>query len=374
MNKFKKISILCLDSDNIRRQPNLIQCHFSKRKGSSNGDEECEDSNVSGEECHSKRNRLDEDNSLRLKQSPKPEDVISGDSDEDDVFVPTSRPFHSNMHTHKAILDNHRQLRLSPPPSNNPSLLPHYRPPYTHLPVSNTPISMEQTHPMMKRLEMEARHIGGSIASTSSTSSSASPRSGSLNPQLTPPLPHSIASQAPAPSIPSPHYLPPTPPSPYLPASPFYHQHLQMLAAHRYQMLSQYAAAAAAANLPQHHSPFYAPGTNHFGFPHSPINSTMGLPLSSSATVLPHSSLTASSNPHTPSSPPLHKILNRSSPSPSMSSRVDSTTTMVTSPASNDSIISSQTSPSKYLGLSKIKNLANTDPDTTVSARNFVMH
>ena len=300
--------------------------------------------------------------------------MISGDSDEDDVFVPTTRPFHSNMHTHKTILDNHRKLHLSPPPSNNPSLLPHYRPPYTHLPVSNTPISMEQTHPMMKRLEMEARHIGGSIASTSSTSSSASPRSGSLNPQLTPPLPHSIVSQAPVPSIPSPHYLPPTPPSPYLPASPFYHQHLQMLAAHRYQMLSQYAAAAAAANLPQHHSPFYAPGTNHFGFPHSPINSAMGLPLSSSATVLPHSSLTASSNPHTPSSPPLHKILNRSSPSPSMSSRADSTTTMVTSLASNDSIISSQTSPSKYLGLSKIKGLANTDPDTTGSARNFVMH
>ena len=65
----------------------MIHWDFSKRKGSSNGDEECEDSNVSGEECHSKRNRVDEDSSSRFKQSPKPEDVISGDSDEDDVFV-----------------------------------------------------------------------------------------------------------------------------------------------------------------------------------------------------------------------------------------------------------------------------------------------
>ena len=251
--------------------------------------------------------------------------MISGDSDEDDVFVPNSKQFQHSKQAPHPILDHHRQLHLSPPSSDN---VPQsqYRNSYTNPPSScPSPVSLEQHHPMMRRLEMESRYIGGSVASTSSTSSSASPKSCIIppHPQLTPPLPHPMGPQH---SVSSPHYLPPTPPSPYLPASPFYHQYQQMLAAHRYQMLSQYAVAAAAANLPSHPPPFYPSNGPHFGFSHTPLSSSLNLSTNLAAPGLPRLPTSSSASSHL--SPPLYKFENRS-PSPAKLLKADSTTAIV---------------------------------------------
>ena len=293
--------------------------------------------------------------------------MISGDSDEDDVFVPSSKSFQINKNIPPSILENNRPLHLSPS-SVDDARLSHYRTAYHHLPSSTSPLPLEQHHPMMRRLEMEARHVsvGGSVASTSSTSSSASPKSCILppHPQLTPPLPHPTSSQSSIPTITSPPYLPPTPPSHYIPTSPFYHQYQQMLAAQRYQMLSQYAAAAAAANLPHHHSPFYASNASHFGFPHPPINSSFA--LSAASTTPTVSQLPFMSNSHLNISPSFDKIAGRS-PSPPRPSKADSTTAIV-SPPHEDSYIPAHRSPQKFIALPKSRSIGNIDVENTAKS------
>jgi hypothetical protein len=292
--------------------------------------------------------------------------VINGDSDEDDVFVPNSKLFQDNKNDPRPILESNRFLHLSPS-SVDDTRLPHYRAPYTNFPLSSSPVALDQHHPMMRRLEMEARHIGGSVASTSSTSSSASPKSGilSTHPQLTPPLSHPINSHTSIPNIPSPHYLPPTPPSPYLPASPFYHQYQQMIAAHRYQMLSQYAAAAAAVNLPSHHPPFYASNAGHLGFPQPPINSSFSFSGRSNPPGVSHSPFSSTSSQRL--SPSMDKITSRT-PSPTKPSKADSTTT-VPLPSMRDSNIHSHLSPTEYLGPLTSRSFDANLPDTAAPLR-----
>ena len=342
----------------------------SKRKGSSNDEDENEDINVSGEECQAKRGRLDDHSPSRFKEansfSTGGLNVTNAESDEDDVFVPSAHPFQNNKHLTQAILDNNRIPQRSPISSDDLGI-PHY---HKSLSLSRSPVPLDHQHPMMRRLEIEARHIGGSVASSSSTLSSTSPKPGIIppHPQLTPPLSHSMNTQKPIPSIPTSHYLPPTPPSPYLPTSPFYHQYQQMIAAHRYQMLSQYAAAAAAANLPAHTSPFYAPNPPHFGFPHPPINHALTLPPSSHPSPVP--SLPLSSSSSLCLSPPSIDKISRSSPSPALPLKADSTTSLLM-PSTDDSSGNSSLHTAKRLGLPAIKTNENYDMETRASIRSY---
>ena len=343
---------------------------YSKRKGSSNDEDENEDINVSEDDSQSKRVRLDNHSPSRFKDSANlsadRENTINGDSDEDDVFVTNSRPFQNNKHLTESLLDNQRPPHISPSSGDDPLLHPYHR----SVSMSRSPIPLEHQHPMMRRLEMEARHSKCSHASTSSTLSSTSPKPGIIqpHPQLTPPLSHSITSQKQLPSIPSSNYLPPTPPSPYLPTSPFYHQYQQMLAAHRYQMLSQYAAAAAAANLPAHNPPFYASNAPHFCFPHPTITPTLALPPSSHPSPIP--SLPLSSSSSLCLSPPSIDKASRSIPSPTLPFKADSTTSLLM-PSPGESNTKSPLNATKFLGLPPIKTNENYDIETGASIRSY---
>ena len=294
--------------------------------------------------------------------------MINGDSDEDDVFVPNSNSFQNDRHLTQSMLGHHRSRHISPTSTDDPRL-PQYHQPLSSPSQSRSPIPLEHHHPMMRRLEMEARHIGGSVASTSSTLSSTSPKSGIIppHPQLTPPLTHSLNTNKPIPSLPSPHYLPPTPPSPYLPTSPFYHQYQQMIAAHRYQMLSQYAAAAAAAaNLPTHTPPFYASNTPHFGFPHPQLNPSVALPPTSHPSHM--HSLPLSSSSSLCLSPPSMDKISRSSPSPAVTLKADSTTSLLM-PSRESSNIDTQLHTTKLLGLPPIKTMDSYNVESRASIR-----
>ena len=357
---------------NLQCAPHSYFC--SKRKGSSNCDEDTDENNASGEEYYSKRNRLDENSSLKSRGSPRyngnTDDVISGESDEDDVFAPIAKPSpHNPFNT--SVMDKKRPFQLSATSTAENTRLHEHRSIYHHLP-STSPSSMDQHLPMMRRLELEARQgsVGGSMASTSSTSSSVSPKSCTVPPvqQVTPPLPHYLNPHNTSQPIVSPSYLPPTPPSAhYIPTSPFYHQYQQMLAAQRYQMLSQYAAAAAAASLPPPHPPFYSSVASHFGLPHPPLNSSFG--LSTTTTTPVTSQLSFASTPNLNVSPSLDRISTRSA-SPPRPSKADSTTAAIlpTNEMSNNPI---QLSPSKLNALHGNKYISNGDIEATAPPRHF---